>query len=315
MSSSKDVFQAKYEEFARDLAATCPELASAITFALGQTPEDRKTMFRTQVMPSCSPTRDAKECPAFVLPGVAMSKEIWDTLSEKSQHAIQEYLTILSFCSLMDSNVKDISGSGWTEDMAKKMMEDMKEKVKGIDFASLSEKFANFFSSATGQGNIPQIPEKFLKGQIARLAEEIVKEFKVEDFGIDPKAMEAAGNDPTKALNIIMEVFMKNPMSFQTTMMKLTKKLQQKVQSGALRPQELVAEAEELMKTFSENPQFVEMMESFRQAFGMEGHEDDLRAAGRDGSARLSIVQQRLRKKLEAKKKAAAQGGSNAKGR
>jgi hypothetical protein len=314
MSSNKDVFQAKYEEFARDLLATCPELKSEIMFAVAQKAEDRKTMFRTQVMPSCSPTRNAKECPAFVLPGVAMSKEIWDTLSEKSQQAIQEYLTILSFCSLMDSNVKDISGSGWTEDMAKKMMEDMKEKVKGVDFASLSDKFAKFFSSSTGQGSIPQIPEKFLKGQIARLAEEIVKEFKIEDFGIDPKVMEAAGNDPTKALNIIMEVFMKNPMAFQTTMMKLTKKLQQKVQSGSLRPQELVAEAEELMKTFSENPQFVEMMEGFRQAFGMEGHEDDLRAAGRDGSARLSLVQQRLRKKLDAKKKA-EQGSSNAKGR
>ena len=75
-----------------------------------------------------------------------------------------------------------------------------------------------------------------------------------------------------------------------------------------------MAEAEELMKTFSENPQFVEMMEGFRQAFGMEGHEDDLRAAGRDGSARLSLVQQRLRKKLDAKKKA-EQGSSNAKGR
>jgi hypothetical protein len=310
MSSNKDVFQTKYEEFASDLSATCPELASVITFALSKSPEDRKTMFRTQVMPSCSPTRNAKECPAFILPGVAMSKEIWDTLSEKSQLAIQEYLTILSFCSLIDSNAKDISGSGWTEEMAKKMMEDMKEKVKGVDFSSLSDKFAKFFSSATGEGNIPQIPEKFLKGQIARLAEEIVKEFKVEDFGIDPKAMEAAGNDPTKALHMIMEVFMKNPMAFQTTMMKLTKKLQQKVQSGSLRPQELVAEAEELMKTFSENPQFVEMMESFRQAFGMEGHEDDLRSAGRDGSARLSLVQQRLRKKLEARK-----AGSNAKGR
>jgi hypothetical protein len=315
MSSSKDVFNVKYDEFARDLVATCPELSSQIAFALDKTPEDRKAMFKTQVLPSCSPGRNAKECPAFVLPGVSMTKEIWETLSEKSQKAIQEYLTVLSFCLLIDSeSTADLSGNGWTADMAKKMMDDMKEKVKGIDFASLTDKFAKFFGSAADGSAIPQIPEKFLKGQIAKLAEEIVKEFKVEDFGIDPKAMEAAGNDPSKALHMITEVFMKNPAAFQNTMLKLTKKLQQKVQSGSLRPQELVAEAEELMKTFSENPQFVEMMESFRQAFGMAGHEDDLRAAGHDGSARLSIVQQRLRKKLEARK-AKQQGGSNAKGR
>jgi hypothetical protein len=313
MSSSKDVFQSKFEEFARDLGASCPELLRSIVAALKQTPEDRKAMFRAEVLPSCSPTRDAKECPAYVLPGVAMPKEIWDSLSEKSQKAIQEHLTVLSFCVLMDSEfTSDLSGNGWTEDIAKKMMEDMKEKVKGVDFASLTEKFAKFFGSSA-ESNIPKIPEKFLKGQIARLAEEIVKEFKIEDFGIDPKVMEAAGNDPSKALHMISEVFMKNPQAFQQTMMKLTKKLQQKVQSGSLRPQELVAEAEELMKTFSENPQFVDMMESFRQAFGMAGNEDDLRASGNDGSARLSIARERLRKKLNAKK--GPQNGSNAKGR
>ncbi len=311
MSSSKDVFQTKFEEFARDLGASCPELLKPIVEALKQSHEERKSSFRTQVLPSCSPVRDAKECPAYVLPGVAMPKEIWESLSEKSQKAIQEHLTVLSFCLLMDSETTtDLSGNGWTENLAKKMMEDMKEKVKGVDFASLTEKFAKFFGSSADGSNIPQIPEKFLKGQIAKLAEEIVKEFKIEDFGIDPKAMEAAGNDPSKALQMITEVFMKNPQAFQKTMLKLTKKLQQKVQSGSLRPQELVAEAEELMKTFSENPQFVEMMEGFRQAFGMAGHEDDLRASGNDGSARLSIARERLRKKLDAKK-----SGSNAKGR
>ena len=154
-------------------------------------------------------------------------------------------------------------------------------------------------------GGIPQIPEKFMKGQIAKLAEEIVKELRVEDFGIDPAAMEAAGNDPTKALNMIMEVFAKNPHAFQNTVQKLGKKLALKIQSGAIRPQELVAEAEELMKTFSENPQFVEMMEAFRQAFGFEDKEA-AQAAGRENENRLSIARNRLRKKLDAKKTAAS---------
>jgi uncharacterized protein YgfB (UPF0149 family) len=120
-------------------------------------------------------------------------------------------------------------------------------------------------------------------------------------LGLDPAEAEAAGNDPTKALNLIMSLFQRNPQVLQQTMMRLTKKLQAKIQSGAIRPQELVAEAEELMKTFQENPAFVEMMESFRNAFGMEDP-DLARATGNDGSGRLAMVRARLRKKLEAKK-------------
>jgi hypothetical protein len=309
----KDIFDSKYTEFCNDLEGACPEFVTGISAARALSTEERKSQFRKDVLSSCSPTRDSSKAPMYVLPGVQMTEDVWVLLSENSKRAIQEYLTLLSFCVLMeDGPAPDMSGeAGWTESWAKKMMEDMKEKMKGVDFSGLSEKFAKFFGSAAGSfgagglgglGGIPQIPEKFMKGQIAKLAEEIVKEFRIEDFGLDPEQMKAAENDPTKALNMIMEVFMKNPQAFQNTIAKLTKKLQQKIQNGSLRPQELVAEAEELMKTFSENPQFVEMMEGFRSAFSMDGHEDEARAAGRDGSARLSIVQQRLRKKLEKRK-------------
>jgi hypothetical protein len=199
---------------------------------------------------------------------------------------------------MMQGNTKQ---EGWTSEWASKMMDDMKSKMKDVDFSGFADKFAKLFG-ADGK-SMPQIPEKYLKGQIAKLAEEIVNEFRISDFGIDPAALESAGNDPTKALSMIMEVFMKNPQSFQGVIAKIGNRLKQKVESGSLRPQELVAEAEELMKTFSENPQFVDMMETFRQMFGAP---DDLaeqqRSAGRDGNARLSIVQARLRKKLEAKK-------------
>jgi hypothetical protein len=230
-----------------------------------------------------------------------MTQTLWSELSENTKKAIQEYLTILSFTYLMDSNATDMSGNEFTSDWAKKMMDEMKSKMEGVDFAGLTEKIAKLFGGSSDGSGIPSLPEKFMKGQIAKLAEEIVKEFRVEDFGLDPAQLEAAGNDPTKALNMIMEVFMKNPQAMQGTIQKLTKKLQQKIQSGALRPNELVAEAEELMKTFSENPQFVELMESFRQTFGFEDQEL-ARSVGRDGDSRLSIARARLRAKLEKRK-------------
>jgi hypothetical protein len=310
MDTLHDVFNKKYDEFARDLQGACPELADKIAAAVALSPEERRIQFKKEVLSSCSPTRSSVAAPANVLPGVPMPEAIWEVLSERSKKAIQEYMTILSFSFLLDTDF-DAGGkpAEWNAEWANKMMNDMKAKMDNVDFADLAEKIANMFGGAASNG-IPQMPEKFMKGQIAKLAEEIVKEFRLEDLGIDPKVMEAAGNDPTKSLQIIMDIFMKNPAAMQNTMKKLGKKLGAKIQSGALRPQELVAEAEELMKTFSENPQFVSMMESFRKAFGMDDA-DLARATGgnSDTSSRLSTVRDRLRKKLAAKKAAAEAAG------
>jgi len=300
------IFDAKYVEFAKDLLASCPELEAQIKTALALETEDRMKEFKKQVLTSCSPRRDGEKCPDYVLPGVAMPQDIWASLSEKSKKAIQEYMTILSFTFLIDAGTSgDISGSEWSADWAKTMMDDMKEKMGGIDFAGMSAKIASLFGSmgsgAGGAGSrFPELPAKFLNGQIAKLAEDIVKELKMEDFGLDPELLKSAGDDPTKALNLIMEVLMKNPQNLQKTIQKLSKKIQQKIQSGALRPNDLVAEAEELMKTFSENPQFVSLMESFRQSFGAFNPEV-ARNTNREGEHRMNIVKERLRKKLAEK--------------
>lgn len=299
------MFDAKYVEFAKDLLATCPELEVQIKAAVALETDVRKREFKTQVLTSCSPRRKGDKCPDYVLPGVAMPQELWASLSDKSKTAIQEYMTILSFTFLIDAGTSgDISGSEWTADWAKTMMDDMKEKMAGIDFAGMSAKIGSLFGSMGGVGadgsRFPELPAKFLNGQIAKLAEDIVKELKMEDFGLDPEVLKSAGNDPTKALGLIMEVLMKNPRSLQTTIQKLSKKIQQKIQSGALRPAELVAEAEELMKTFSENPQFVSLMESFRQSFGAFDPEV-ARKTNREPEYRLNIVKERLRKKLAEK--------------
>lgn len=303
------IFDSKYVEFAKDLKASCPELEDKINAALALSSEERMSEFKKQVLADCSPKRNADVCPNFVLPGVKMTEEIWSSLSSASKKAIQEYMTLLSFVFLIDSGSSgDVNGAEWSSEWAKTMMDDMKDKMKNVDFAGISEKIASLFGAAgasAGGGlpsGFPQLPEKFLKGQIAKLAEDIVKELKVEDFGIDPSIMESAGNDPTKGLGLIMEALRKNPMALKTTIERLTKKIQNKIQSGALRPNELVAEAEELMKTFSENPQFVSLMESFRQSFGAFDPEMS-RKTNREAENRLNIVRERLRKKLAAKNK------------
>ena len=325
MSGLGDVFQKKYTEFCTALSETCPELKRKINAAAALSESERVTRFKAEVLPGCAPTRDAEVCPGTVLPGVTLPPALWTDLSIGSQKAIQEYLTLLSFSLLMQENAAagagaagaaEAAGAGQADPMgpfAAKFMEDIKAKMDKIDFGKLSAKIAEMFTSTAagaGAGGAagPQLPEKFLKGKIAKLAEEIMQEIRVEDFGVDPVEFEMAKSNPERAIELLTRAFQRNPESFQGAIAKLTKKLQQKVQSGSLNPKELVSEAEELMKTFSENAQFVQIMESFRQAFGFEDTET-ARAAGRDGENRLSIVQQRLRKKLE-ERKAARSGGS-----
>jgi hypothetical protein len=72
------------------------------------------------------------------------------------------------------------------------------------------------------------------------------------------------------------------------------------VQSGSIRPDDIAREAEELMKEFAGNSSFVDMMKGVKSAFGMEDM-DTARAAGKEGSARLSMARERLRKKLAKK--------------
>ena len=100
---------------------------------------------------------------------------------------------------------------------------------------------------------------------------------------------------------ILTDVDTKKPEVLQKAIQRSASRRQEKVRRGELRPEQIAAQAEELIKEFSGNSSFVELMESFRSTFGMEDP-DLAREAGRDDKARLSLVKDRLRKKLEARK-------------
>jgi hypothetical protein len=241
----------------------------------------------------------------MVLPGVFINDAMWNSCSSKTKEAINQFLSLLTFSITMKEGTGSDFGLGGDafRKWADTFMDDWRGKMNRTEFDSFTKRFSDLFGSTAASGErLPPFPEKLRKGKLVKLAEEIVKELKMEDFGIDPATMESAGNDPTKALGIIMELLTKNPAALQNTIGKLTKKIQSKIQSGAIRPSELVAEAEELMKTFSENPQFVGLMESFRQSFGAFNDPDVARATNREPENRLNIVKERLRKKLEARK-------------
>lgn len=312
MTSLDPVFQSKYNEFCGDLEGACPELKESIAAARALSPEERLRRFTEEV--KASPQRDGKACPGTVLPGVTLTDAIWKELSENSQQAIQEYLTLLTMCSLYHTNTNwmDLSGQ---EGFIKDFLDHWKTRMGSADFSGLAEKFAKFIEKAGGAtagSGIPSLPERFLKGKIAKLAEELVREFRPEDFGLTTTQLEECEKNPARAFEILLQAYTSRPEILQNAMKKIAGRMQQKIQRGELKPQDLAREAEDILKECTSNPAFQGMMESFRDSFGAFADPDLARSQGRDNQARLSIVQERLRKKLE-KKKGGAAGASSKK--
>jgi hypothetical protein len=315
--TTENIFDTKYTEFANELAQCLPELEKEIAAAKALFTTQRLSSFKDQVLPtSGNPRRDGTVCPGAVLPGVIITDELWSELSDGTQRAIQEYLTLLSVCCLFDTGMNDPKmwegTTGWGDDF----MNTWKDKMDGGMFAGLAEKMGKMFGE--DGSNIPKLPEKFLKGHIAKLAEELVRDFKPEDFGFTPSEIASLEKDPARAFEMMMKMYTTKPDLIQKSIQKIGKRLQQKIASGQINPKQIAAEAEELLKTFTDNPAFSSLMESFRGMFGMGAGGGDidpdlLRSVGRENDARMSIVKERLRRKLE-QKKAAAAGGSGAAG-
>lgn len=303
MDSLDKIFQTKYNEFAESLMAAFPELTEAIKGSLTLTESERVYQYKNYILNAAGdPKRDPAKCPGQILPGVVLNEAMWSSCSEKTKGAINQFLSLLTFSFVMKEGAADTFTHDSFRSWADKFMNQWRGKMGRGEFESFTERFSELFGSGTSR--LPPFPEHLRKGKLVRLAEEIVKELKPEEFGLDEDTIKQCESDPSKAFEILMNSTMRNPEKIQEAMKRIIKRLQEKFQKGQFNPQELAAEAEEMMKEFSGNPAFVEMMESMRKTFGFEDPEAAA-AAGRPESARLAIVKDRLRRKLAAKQAAA----------
>lgn len=306
MDTTQSLFQTKYDEFVDDLLGALPEYTVQIEAAKSLDNVLRLSRFQEYVKVNLD--TESIHNPGIILPGVEISDNIWKALSENIQKTIWEYVRILSMCSIMESGFSD-SKPAWMDDA----MNDLKKKLEGTDFQDIIKKFMTFMKpdepgmpeglpsfEKMFENGFPKIPEKFLKGHMAKLAQEIVKDITPEDLGLSKEMMDDCEKNPSRAFDILFKVFGNNPDIIQKTIQKIGKRLQQKIVSGAIKPQEIAREAEELMKEFSSNSSFVDMMEGIKKSFGFEDM-NLARKAGKEGTARMSIVKERLRKKMAQK--------------
>lgn len=145
---------------------------------------------------------------------------------------------------------------------------------------------------------MPPLPEKMFKGHIAKIAEDLAREFKPEDFGLSPEMLE--GGDTAATFEYLQNIFAKNPELLMRGAKKIAMRIQEKLKRGDVSREQLIAEAESLMSEFKSNPIFSQIFEQLNAG---------LRAAGGGGgggnsepSERRQAAVERLRQKLAAKR-------------
>lgn len=298
MATGTPTFASTYAMFLEDLKGTFPEYTAALTLA-GSLP-DSLTRF-VEVWHDHTESVAAKNGAIFdgrgveLVPGFVMTSALWSELSENTHNAIWKYLSTLLLLAASSGieSLWDISGF---QTSMEEMMKHLQESGEGGTFASMFEqlgKMAETFGLKDLSGALPggfKIPERLFKGHIARIVEELVKEFKPEDFGITEEMMDS--KDPKAIFTNLQEIFTKKPDLLMSAGQKIAKKLQAKFASGSIKREEIITEVEELMKEFSDNEQFSELFGSLGEMLKSSD-----RSSGNEHSARLREARERLRRK------------------
>jgi hypothetical protein len=294
-------FDSTYAQFITELKLTFPEFSTALTLAesVPGAAERFTEIWRPRVSAVATKSDKVFSEGVELVPGFVMTAKLWSELSETTHDAIWKYISTLLLLAAQKSESGFFDLSGFAADM-EKMMEMLKgggigEAGLGDLFEKLSKMAEGFgFKDMSGAAGNFKIPERMFKGHIARIAQELVSELKPEDFGISPELLKT--DDPKAVFTFLQEVFTSKPEMLMTIAQKIANKLKGKFQRGDIKREEIIAEAEELMKEFSENDAFSEMFKGLREA--MIGTE---KQTGNEGSARRREVQERLRKKAAEK--------------
>jgi hypothetical protein len=319
-------FAETFQSFCGELKATFPELTAAVDRTAAQTTAER---FLAAWKPYLGIllARDVAALQAerrgLIIGTVQISPQLWGELSENTQNAIWKYLRTLALEAAATVGVEGLetdvmqtlmnimtaerleTGGAEAETAASEMFEEamphlqpLMEKLKGM---------LGGFMDLSGMSDIPMptIPEHLRRGRIARLAEEMAKQFDPTEFGIDPALLKS--DDVEEVLKRLAEMYQRDPSLILNGAKRVAEKIKKQILGGSLNREELVAEAEEYVRLFKEHPLFKEAIAKFQGLVGENGLASMFGGGGSGGSGgteseRRRVVQERLRKKMEARR-------------
>jgi hypothetical protein len=314
---STQTFAKVYVQFLAEMGLTFPEIEKKCDKAMKTNFKDFKKSI-TPILHQIA-TRDESiftDAGVLIAPHVVMTKKLWKDAGKDTHKAIWDFLSTLTLLATyeeknatntVDDNDMDFSKffdiSGADVDL-KKMFSSLGEQFSGKSFSSFfdgikeaAESFSDKFADISGGMPMPNIPERLFKGHIAKIAADLANEFKPEDFGLSPDLLNS--KDTSATFDYLQQIFTKNPELLMRGAKKIAQRIQDKLKKGEVRREDLIREAQELMKEFENNPMFKEIFEQLgSQLKGMGGDNGP-----NSDSERRRIVQERLRKKMEEKKK------------
>lgn len=334
MAAFPTKFSSTLKSFCDELRQTFPELATPIARVASATPVQFWKMWRSHldILVDCDAAALFSERKGLVIGVVQLTPALWSEISDKTQEAIWRYLRTLILEAALENNLENIETAemqklidimnaerGDPASVLEETMDHLKpllERMKGIigsGFSGFSgfSKFMDVSAAFAGLSDLsgmsfPEIPERLRNGRIAKLAEEMAKQFDPSDFGIDPALF--AGDNVEKVLTGLVEIYQKDPSKLMAGAQLIAEKIKKQILGGSLNREELVAEAQEFIALFKDHPMFKEILGKVEGLMGPGGLADLLGGSGLPGfgssgapSERRRAVQERLRKKLAAR--------------
>jgi len=323
-------FKKVYAQYMCEMGLTFPELEKACdrALSLGSWRDYNKAV--APILHQIATRDDSvfNDAGIQIAPKVLMTKKMWATAGKDTQKAIWEFMSSLVLLATFEE--KKAAASAQEPGVKRNTVEepdfskffdvsgadvDLKKMFEGLGSQFSDKSFGSFFEGIKGaaenfkekfadmSGNMPKIPERLFKGHIARIAQDLASEFKPEDFGLSPELLES--KDTGATFEYLQQIFTKNPDLLMKGAKKIAQRIQDKLKKGEVRREDLVAEAEELMKEFQDNTMFKDIFEQLgSQLRGMGGD-----SGANSQSERLRKTRERLRKKAEENKKKKEGGG------
>lgn len=334
---ASDAYSRTLATFCDELRATFPELGVYIDRAATLTAEQFWTLWGKHI--DILASRDFEvlqsERRGLILGPVKLTPALWNEISESTQKAIWRYLRTLLLEAAMTLRLESLTeeqtgtlmeilteeriegGGAAAEEEIKEMEETatqhlspLLERLEGLLKGFVDASGGSAGGAGAAEHSFPEIPERLRNGHIARLAEKMAKEFNPAELGIDPKMLE--GDNVEDVLRSLMELYQSNPMLLVERAQKMAEKIKRQIMGGSLNRDQLIAEAQEYVALFKEHPLFKEAIEKLQSFTGEGGLGALFGGGGGSGSApseRLRAVQERLRRKMEARRAGAATSG------
>jgi len=297
-------FSATLTSFCDDLRLSLPELSVQIDRAAKVSPAEFLKAWRPhlETLKTCSVAGLFEKRGGSLISSVNLTKRIWTELSASSQAVIWKYLRTLALEAVVET------GSDKLDEASMKILMEIlvEEKIGTKDsMKPLLERLKEFMGSSVDISAgmaFPEIPEHLRTGRIAKLAEELTKQFDPTEFGIDPELLK--GDNIELILTKLAETFQGDPTKLMAGAKAMAEKIKKKISGGSVNRDELIAEAKEFMALFKDHPLFKEGLSKVEAMMG-GGDLGSMFGSTAEPSARRSTVQERLRKKLAERKSGA----------